>query len=26
MWMLFEVGLLVSPMFVRMTQAPEEST
>jgi sec-independent protein translocase protein TatC len=24
MWMLFELGLLVSPMFVRMTQAPEE--
>jgi sec-independent protein translocase protein TatC len=26
MWMLFELGLLVSPMFVKMTQAPEEQT
>jgi sec-independent protein translocase protein TatC len=25
MWLLFELGLLVSPMFVRMTQAPEET-
>ncbi len=24
MWLLFELGLLVAPMFVRMTQAPEE--
>jgi sec-independent protein translocase protein TatC len=24
MWMLFELGLVVSPMFVKMTQAPEE--
>lgn len=24
MWLLFEVGLLVSPMFVKMTQAPEQ--
>lgn len=24
MWMLFELGLLVSPMFVKATQAPEE--
>jgi sec-independent protein translocase protein TatC len=26
MWMLFELGLLVAPMFVRMTQAPEETS
>jgi sec-independent protein translocase protein TatC len=25
LWLLFEVGLLVAPLFVRMTQAPEES-
>ena len=25
MWLLFELGLLVAPMFVRMTQAPEET-
>lgn len=24
MWLLFELGLLVAPMFTRMTQAPEE--
>lgn len=26
MWLLFELGLLVSPAFVRATQAPEETT
>ncbi|GAB2857874.1 twin-arginine translocase subunit TatC [Pseudoduganella ginsengisoli] len=26
MWILFEIGLLVSPAFVRLTQAPEETT
>jgi sec-independent protein translocase protein TatC len=25
LWLLFEVGLLVAPLFVRMTRAPEES-
>ncbi|QNA87397.1 twin-arginine translocase subunit TatC [Massilia sp. Dwa41.01b] len=25
MWLLFELGLLVAPLFVRMTQAPEEA-
>lgn len=25
MWLLFELGLLVAPMFVKMTQAPEET-
>jgi sec-independent protein translocase protein TatC len=25
MWMLFEIGLLVAPIFVRATQAPEET-
>lgn len=25
MWLLFELGLLVAPMFVRLTQAPEET-
>jgi sec-independent protein translocase protein TatC len=26
MWLLFELGLLVSPIFVKVTQAPEEQT
>ena len=26
MWILFELGLLVAPVFVRVTQAPEEPT
>jgi sec-independent protein translocase protein TatC len=26
MWLLFELGLLVAPVFVRATQAPEETT
>jgi sec-independent protein translocase protein TatC len=26
MWLLFEMGLLVAPIFVKATQAPEEST
>jgi sec-independent protein translocase protein TatC len=26
LWLLYEIGLLVAPLFVRMTQAPEEST
>ena len=25
MWLLFELGLLVAPLFVKMTQAPEET-
>jgi sec-independent protein translocase protein TatC len=25
LWLLYEIGLLVAPLFVRMTQAPEES-
>jgi sec-independent protein translocase protein TatC len=25
MWLLFELGLLVSPIFVKITQAPEEN-
>jgi hypothetical protein len=24
MWLLFELGLLLAPVFVRVTQAPEE--
>jgi sec-independent protein translocase protein TatC len=24
LWLLFEIGLLVAPLFVRMTRAPEE--
>jgi sec-independent protein translocase protein TatC len=26
MWLLYEMGLLVAPVFVRVTQAPEETT
>jgi len=26
MWLLYEIGLLVAPVFVRVTQAPEETT
>jgi sec-independent protein translocase protein TatC len=26
MWLLFELGLLVAPIFVKATQAPEEAS